>query len=103
MKVQFMVLAGIVTIALAAGAFRAPAAAARDPYLSKRSAVHALRADLRRGYGIGDVHADCRRRARSRFSCSWRGRRSDGAYRGAAQIRRVGRTTAVQLSGVRRA
>jgi hypothetical protein len=71
--------------------------------LSERSAVHALRANLARGYGIHHVHASCSRKTRSKLSCSWRGRRADGGYRGRATITRAGKSTLVQLSGVRRA
>jgi|1185.fasta_scaffold104616_1 hypothetical protein len=80
-----------------------PAAASAASSLSERSAVHALRANLARGYDIHHVHASCTRRTRSKLSCKWRGRRADGAYRGRAVVSRAGRTTLVQLSSVRRA
>ncbi|MFL5883630.1 MAG: hypothetical protein ACJ77M_01050 [Thermoleophilaceae bacterium] len=49
------------------------------------------------------MHASCTRKTRAKLSCSWRGRRADGAYRGHATISRAGKSTLVQLSGVRRA
>ena len=77
-----------------------PAAGAAT--LSKRSAVHALRANLARGYGIAHVHASCRRVTSSKLSCTWRGSRSGTGYRGHAVMSRSGGSTLVQLSGVRR-
>ena len=78
----------------------APAAAAAT--LSERSAAHALRANLARGYGIRHVHVSCRRLSSSRLSCGWRGTRSGVGYRGHAVVSRSGGSTLVQLSGVRR-
>jgi hypothetical protein len=71
--------------------------------LSERAAVHALRADLSRSYGIKHVHASCHRKSRVKFSCSWRGRRSDGGYRGRATVTRVSGHTSVSLTEVRKA
>jgi len=80
-------------------AFAATASAAA---LSERSAVHVLRANLARGYGIRHVHASCRRVSSSKLSCRWRGSGNGTGYRGHAVIRRSGGTKLVQLSGVRR-
>jgi hypothetical protein len=77
--------------------------AAASPGLSARAATHALRADLARSYGIHHVHAACRRKGAARYSCSWRGRRADGAYRGRATVSRSSGSTSVTLTGVRRA
>jgi hypothetical protein len=78
------------------GLFAAPALGASR--LSDRAAVHALRAELSRSYGIHHVSARCHRKSSTKFSCSWRGRRSDGSYRGRARVTRA----AVTLTGVRR-
>ena len=78
-------------------AFAATASAAA---LSERSAVHVLRANLARGYGIRHVHASCRRVSSSKLSCRWRGSGNGTGYRGHAVIRRSGGTKLVQLSGV---
>jgi hypothetical protein len=88
--------------ALSLGTIASPAAA-RSTYLSERSAVHALRVNLARGYRIGHVHTSCTRRSRSKLACRWSGRRADGTYRGRAVIGRAGGSTLVQLSDVRRA
>jgi hypothetical protein len=77
-----------------------PASAFAASGLSERAAVHALRADLSRSYGIKRVHADCHRKSRVKFSCSWRGRRSDGAYRGRATVSRSSGRTSVSLTQV---
>jgi hypothetical protein len=87
--------------ALLAALVTLPAAA--SPRLSERAATHALRADLARSYGIHHVHASCRRKGSARFACGWRGRRSDGAYRGRATVSRSSGSTSVSLSDVRRA
>jgi hypothetical protein len=71
--------------------------------LSERAAVHALRADLSRSYGIKHVHASCHRKSRVKFSCSWRGRRSDGGYRGRAAVSRASGHISVSLTHVRKA
>ena len=73
--------------------------AAGSSRLSERAAMHALRADLSRSYGIRHVTARCHRKSSTKFSCSWRGRRSDGAYRGRATVT----GTAVTLTEVRKA
>jgi hypothetical protein len=78
------------------------AAAQGSPRLSERAAVRALRADLSHSYGIKHVHATCRRKSGAKFSCSWRGRRSDGGYRGRAIVSRASGTTSVSLSQVRK-
>ena len=70
--------------------------------LSERSAAHALRANLARGYGIRHVHVTCRRVSSSKLSCRWRGTRSGSGYRGHAVVSRSGGSILVQLSGVRR-
>jgi hypothetical protein len=80
-----------------AGLFAAPALGASR--LSERAAVHALRGELSRSYGIHHVSAGCHRKSSTKFSCSWRGRRSDGTYRGRATVTRA----AVTLTSVRKA
>jgi hypothetical protein len=70
--------------------------------LSLRSAKHALRVNLARGYGIHHVSAACTRRSRAKFRCRWRGRRGSRAYRGRAMVSRAGGTTVVQLTSVHR-
>jgi hypothetical protein len=70
--------------------------------LSERSAAHALRSNLARGYGIRHVHVACVRRSSSKLSCRWRGSRSGTGYRGRAVVSRSGGATLVQLSGVHR-
>jgi hypothetical protein len=92
-----------VLAAMFLGVLGAPAAPARSAYLSQRSGAHALRANLGRAYGIRHVHVTCTRRSRSKLACSWRGRRTDGNYRGGALVSRSGGSTVVQLSNVRRA
>jgi hypothetical protein len=70
--------------------------------LSERSAAHALRVNLARGYGIRHVHVACRRKSDTKLSCRWRGTRLGTGYRGHAVVSRAGGSTLVQLSGVRR-
>src|SRR5947209_7443032 len=85
--------------ALLAGLFAAPAVGSAR--LSERAAVRALRATLSHSYGIRHVHASCRRKSPAKFSCSWRGRRSDGGYRGRATVSRAAGHTSVTLTEVR--
>ena len=87
------------------GAFVCLMATAPDAFaagLSERSAEHALRANLARGYAIRHVHVSCRRASSSKLSCRWRGSRSGTGYHGRAVVSRSGGATLVQLSGVRR-
>ena len=70
--------------------------------LSERAALHALRSDLSHSYAIKHVHASCHRKTRVKFSCSWRGKRSDGAYRGRATVTRSSGKTSVSLTQVRK-
>ena len=92
--------AGVAVLLVLIAVPAAPASASSS--LSERAALRALRADLSRSYAIGHVHATCKRKSRVKFSCSWRGRRSDGGYRGDATVSRSSGKTSVSLSRVRK-
>jgi hypothetical protein len=91
----------VALVGLLAALVAAPAAGSSR--LSERTAVRALRADLSRSYGIRHVRASCHRKSRVKFSCSWRGRRSDGSYRGRGTVSLAAGKTSVTLTDVRRA
>jgi hypothetical protein len=79
-----------------------PGGAGAATILSVRTAKHALRVNLARGYGIHDVSATCKRRSHVKFSCRWTGRRSGRSYRGRAVVARAGQSTTVHLTDVHR-